>query len=127
MTETVLDASAIIAIFKQEPGWERVVPLLEAARISAVNLTEVATLLARMDKSYREVVEHLDGLQLTVMDFDRSRAIAAGLIEPRTRHRGLSLGDRACLALGIELGMPVVTCDRAWRDLDVGVEVRMFR
>jgi len=58
---------------------------------------------------------------------DGARASAAGLLAAKTKRRSISLGDRACLALAIELGMPVLTGDRAWRDLDIGVEIRLFR
>jgi PIN domain nuclease of toxin-antitoxin system len=53
--------------------------------------------------------------------------MAAGLLASKTRRRNISLADRACLSLAMELGMPVLTGDRAWRDLDLGVEVRLFR
>jgi ribonuclease VapC len=127
MTEVVLDASAVIAVFKQEPGWHSVIPLLESGRMSAANFAEVATWLARLARPNHQVFAELDVLEVTVIDLDRRRAATVGVLEPKTRHRGLSLSDRACLALAIELGLPAVTADRAWRNLDIGVEIRLIR
>ena len=69
----------------------------------------------------------LNLFRLTVEPFDHARAVDAGVLVAKIRHRDLSLGDRACLALALELGMPVLTGDRAWRDLDIGVDIRIFR
>ncbi len=127
MNDIILDASAIIAVLKREPGAERVSAVAEGARVSALTIAEVATWLTvegvQADRAYMA----LNLFRLTVEPFHHARAVDAGFLVAKTRHRGLSLGDRACLALAIELGMPVMTGDRAWRDLDIGVDVRMFR
>jgi ribonuclease VapC len=60
-----------------------------------------------------------------IHDFDQELAFQAGFLHPLTRFRGLSLGDRACPALGQQLNLPVLTTDRIWGELDFGVEVRM--
>lgn len=125
MTDVVLDSSAVIAVFKREPGWSDVLPLLKSATVSAVIYAEIVTWLARRTGSAD--ISDLEALELKVSDLNRSRAVAAGLLLPRTRHRGLSLADRSCLALAIELGLPAVTADRAWRDLDIGAEIRLIR
>jgi PIN domain nuclease of toxin-antitoxin system len=74
-----------------------------------------------------EIDEALEGLALDVRPFDRAQARAAGLLRRATRDRGLSLGDRACLALGLALQAPVVTTDSAWEGLEAGVEVQRVR
>ena len=66
-------------------------------------------------------------LNLRVVAFDEPQARAAARLRFLTRHIGLSLGDRACLALGDRLGCPVVTADRVWASLDVGVAIVVIR
>jgi PIN domain nuclease of toxin-antitoxin system len=66
-------------------------------------------------------------LNLRVIAFDEPQARSAARLRPVTRHAGLSLGDRACLALGDRLGCPVVTADRIWGNLDVGVDIFVIR
>lgn len=74
-----------------------------------------------------QIREALEGLALEVHGFERELAYATGLLRPATRSSGLSLGDRACLALGIRLELPVLTTNRAWEKLDVEVEIRLAR
>jgi ribonuclease VapC len=127
MNDIILDASAIIAVLKREPGAERVGGISEGARVSAVTIAEVATWLTVKGVQPEPAYTALNLFRLTVEPFHHARAVAAGFLIAKTRHRRLSLGDRACLALGIELGMPVMTGDRAWRDFDIGVDIRIFR
>jgi ribonuclease VapC len=127
MSDLVVDASAILAAIRGEPGAERVIDGVRGARISSLNHCEIVGWLAERG-STREDIENVVGpFDLTVEVFDRPRATAAGLLTAKTKRRNISLGDRACLALAIELGVPVMTGDRAWRDLDVGVEIQLFR
>jgi PIN domain nuclease of toxin-antitoxin system len=120
---TIADASAILALLKQEP-FNKVEPRrLFRATISAVNLSEVLERLCAGGLSQLEADEAVAALNLHVVDFDASQARLAAYLRPRTRPAGLSLGDRACLALGSMLGHPVVTADRVWASLDVGVEI----
>ena len=69
----------------------------------------------------------LDALEIEVVAFDAEQSYTAGLLRPATRTRGLSLGDRACLALARHLGLAVLTADRVWTELDLGVDVRLAR
>jgi ribonuclease VapC len=126
MTDLVLDASALLALLMDEPGGRTIEAGLRAARISAVNLAEAAQRLQEQ-WSDEAVIGVLMELPCRVIDFDRALALRAGLMRRATRSRGLSLGDRACLALGEALGLPVLTADRAWADLDLGVEVVLIR
>jgi PIN domain nuclease of toxin-antitoxin system len=121
----VLDASALLAILNQEPRarpWEGSLP---DADLSAVNLSEVVAKLADVGMNERELREGLD-LGMTVVPFDAAMAYEAGLLRPKTRALGLSLGDRACLALAIRTGLPVLTADRAWGRLQLGVDIRIM-
>jgi ribonuclease VapC len=110
----VLDASALLALLQNEPGAERVAELLSDGAVSAVNLSEVVAKLADHGMPATDIREALDGLPLDVHAFDREAAFAAGELRRITRAAGLSLGDRACLALAAHLGVTAVTADRAW-------------
>lgn len=123
----VLDASALLALLLAEAGSERVAALLPDATVSAVNLSEVVAKLADHGMPAAAIRMSIDGLNLTVRDFDARTAFEAGLLRPSTKTLGLSLGDRACLALARVLGLPAVTTERVWADADVGVVVEVIR
>ena len=127
MSEAVLDASAILAVLNSEPGGNLVEPLLGNASISTVNYAEVASKLINSGATRKEVRDAIFGLGVDVVDFDLALAERTGELRPLTRHRGLSLGDRACLALAERKGVPVVTTDRTWRDILPGIEIRVVR
>ena len=126
MTEVVLDASAVLALLQGEAGDARVEPHLSGAKLSAVNLTEVAQ---RLNDQWPDdlVAGVLAKLPCEVIDFDASLAVRAGLLRRLTRAKGLSLADRACLALAGREGLAVLTGDRAWAELDLGIEVVLIR
>ena len=123
----VLDASALLAVLQGEPGAERVIEMLPDAIISAVNLAEVASKLQERGMPDDRVKANIEALELTVAPFDGRLAIEAGLLRASTRSAGLSLGDRACLALARSLGATAVTTDRAWEALDIGVRIEFVR
>ncbi len=123
----VLDASALLAMLNDEPGGERVAAMLPRASMSAVNLSEVVAKLAEHGMPEPVIHSALEGLGLEVVDFDRAMAYLGGQLWPPTKSLGLSLADRACIALGQQLGMPVITADHLWSRLDVGVDVQVIR
>lgn len=123
MTRHVIDASAALAHLLDEAGGDRVVPHLKDGLISAVNLTEVVTRLIRAEADPMRA----DYLGWTVMDHDADLAHGTARLWPLTAHLGLSLGDRACLALALREGLPVLTGDRAWTALNLGVDVVLIR
>ena len=123
----IADASAVLALLKQEPFGRFDPKRLFGATISAVNLSEVLERLCSGGLSELEADEAVADLNLRVVPFDEPQARAAARLRPVTRHVGLSLGDRACLALGDKVGCPVVTADRIWGSLDVGVEIFVIR
>jgi PIN domain nuclease of toxin-antitoxin system len=123
----IADASAILALLKQEPFGKLDPRRLFRATISAVNLSEVLERLCFGGLSEAEADEAVAALSLRVADFDESQARLAAYLRPRTARAGLSLGDRACLALGLHLGRPVITADRVWASLNLGVEIVVIR
>jgi ribonuclease VapC len=122
-----LDASALLAIFFREPGNERVHELLHSSVISSVNISETVAKLQERGTSEKTIVEAIADLRFKIVDFDTTQAIRAGRLRIATRERGLSLGDRACLALAIGEGAIAVTADRSWADLVLPVEVVLVR
>lgn len=129
MTLAVLDASALLALLLDEPGAGNVAEVLRDAAISAVNLAEVVGIYARRGIPESEIRTMLHLFWIQVVRFDEALAFAAGSLEPATRPAGLSLGDRACLALALDLGVKALTADRAWTRIAeaVGVEVEVIR
>ena len=123
----VLDASALLCLLNGEPGSERVVQALPSAVIGAANLAEVVSKLRERGLSVEEVQDVLGSLPLDVRPLAASQAYAIGHLRPATRTLGLSLGDRACLAVAAELSVPALTADQAWTELDIGVEVKLIR
>jgi ribonuclease VapC len=125
----VLDASALLAGLKGEPGRDRIAAVLDNAVVSAVNFAEVAGGLARSGASPELVRAVLQTLACTVVPADEHMAVEAGLMRAQTDRAGLSLGDRFCLALGRRLRAPVLTADRQWALIadDVGVKVELIR
>lgn len=127
MGRVVLDASAILVLLNDEPGAPVVAAALEDAVVSAVNLSEVVSKLQDVGMSREEAEEALGGLGLEVQPFDEASAWAAGTLRTATRRAGLSLGDRACLALARQLGVPALTADAAWAKAATGADVRLVR
>jgi ribonuclease VapC len=123
----IADASAILALLKQEPFREFEPRRLFGATISAVNLSEVLERLCSGGLSQLEAEQAVAALNLRVAEFDEPQARLAAYLRPETRRAGLSLCDRACLALGLRLGYPVITADRAWASVDVGVAIVLIR
>jgi PIN domain nuclease of toxin-antitoxin system len=127
VTDVVADASAVLAVLRGEVGAAEAVGAISGASISAVNYAEVISRLVDLGASVEEAVVAVGRLDVEVADFDETLAVRTGVMRQSTRVRGLSLGDRACLALAHRLGLPAVTADRAWASLDLGVEVVLIR
>ncbi len=127
MNEAILDASALLVLLNDEPGSKAVAESLPGAAVSAVNLSEVVAKLADRGMPLESIRSALDGLGLEVHPFGAESAFAAGNLRPATKSLGLSLGDRACLALGKSLSRTVLTADRRWKSLALGVKVQVLR
>lgn len=123
----VLDASALLALLFAEPGAERVADVIaEGAVISTVNLSEVAALLVRHGQKPEKTLA-LVREQIAVEPFTPEDALTAAKLSSLTAPKGLSLGDRACLALAKRLAARAVTAERAWAQLEVDVQVELIR
>jgi len=109
----VLDASALLCLLNDEPGADRVAAILTRSLIGAVNLAEVVSKLRERGLSAAEVGEALGGLHLDIRPLSTRQAMTIGDLRPATRSLGLSLGDRACLALAIDLHADIYTTDLA--------------
>jgi PIN domain nuclease of toxin-antitoxin system len=129
----VLDASALLAFLRDEPGADLVGEALVAgANISAINWAEALGKLADQGQEPETVAQDLEdqgilGPALVVHEVDELLARRIAELRPLTRALGLSLGDRACLALGRRLGLTILTADRDWMDLDLGLDIRLIR
>jgi len=128
MSSYVLDASALLVLLKGEAGSERVIEaLMDGAAIGAVNFSEVVAKLREGGMLEEAIHESLDSLELDIVECDTEFAYQAGLLRPLTKSAGLSLGDRACLALAQNLNLPALTADRAWDGLSLGIRVQVIR
>ena len=123
----VVDSSAVLALLQNEAGSGTVSQLIYGALLSAVNLTEVHAKLIQKGLPASLSWKRIVSLQCDVSFFtDEQARIAAELIQG-TRTLGLSLGDRACLALAIQRKAVVYTTDAAWKNLDLGIEINVIR
>jgi ribonuclease VapC len=128
MNWIVLDASAILTVINDEPGAEKLTPdLLARAVGSTVNLAEVQTKLVSRGWTPEQAWEDAISPLREAVSFDEEQARIAGDLVIQTRHLGLSMGDRACLALGIVLKVPVYTAEKVWKKLKVGVRIHVIR
>jgi PIN domain nuclease of toxin-antitoxin system len=123
----VLDASAVLCLLFDEPGADRVEALLPGAKLGVINYHEVIAKLIDRGVPPGEVVEDLSRLEVEIIPADQQQAELAGLMRETTRAAGLSLADRACLALALRHRATAVTADRAWTKVDVGVAVDVVR
>ena len=123
----VLDSSAVLAVIWNEPGSDMVLDRIEGAVISAVNYAEVLTKISDRCVDGKLAKALLSSLAIDPIDFDKVQAETSSQLRPQTRHLGLSLGDRACIALAMTKGWPVITADKAWAELSFSVEVQLVR
>ena len=123
----VLDASATLAELLEEAGADVVATQMVGAEVSIVNICEVQTKSAEQGGDVDEVRCVLGGYALRVRAFREIHAEAAARLRPLTRHLGLSPGDRACLAQAQISCLPVLTADRLWGELDIGLDIRLIR
>lgn len=128
MSRIVLDASVVLAIIHQERGSEQLTPeLLTSSAMSTVNLTEAHSKLVisgwNPDEAWLDATSPVG----EIVPFTTSQAKTAGGLVAETKAFGLSLGDRACLALALELNAPVYTADQSWKKLKLGIRIHSIR
>ncbi len=125
MTSAVLDASAVIALLKQERGGGKVAGIVADSSVGVFNQAEVVSHFVHLGAPIEEVRAMLGALPYTVVAADDSLGWEAGLLRAVTSSAGLSLGDRFCLALAKRLGVPAYTADRAWKDVAIAAGVKV--
>jgi len=127
MTNWVLDASAVIAAIRNEPGGEAVKAIYSSAILSSVNASEVVNKLIVQGMAPRAASMSVRNLACEIVDVDVELGLRAGELWVLTRKKGLSLGDRICLALAERENAPAVTSDRAWAELGLDIKVELIR
>lgn len=123
----VIDASAVLAVLNGELGTERIEDIPVGGLVSATNFSEVLSKLVDVGLDDDAAIGAFDALMLTVVPIDAAQAKYAGLLRRQTREYGLSLGDRACLALAATRKFPAVTADRVWAKLNLGIKIKVIR
>lgn len=123
----VLDSSAVLSVLCEEPGAEAVVEVLAVSEISAVNFAELVGKLCEWGARPDAARETLLALGISVIDHGLAQSVETGALRPVTRAFGLSLGDRACLALARTRNAPVFTADRIWEKLEIDVAINVIR
>jgi len=126
-SNAVLDSSAILAVIFNEPGGDVVFDLTDGGSLSTVNLTEVHTRLILGGWGSGFAWDRILMLGCEVSGFDEEQARIAAELIAKTKPYGLSLGDRACLALAIQRNATVYTTDKVWKKLSLGIEIEVIR
>ena len=127
MAEAVLDSSAVLGLIFAERGADQVEAAIEDSLMSVVNEAEVISVLIQRGDSPEGALETARRLPCQIIDLDRGLARRAGSLWEHFKKKGLSLGDRCCLALAEREGLPVLTSDKRWAELSIGVEIRFFK
>lgn len=128
MTTSVLDASAVLAVINNERGADNVIEaLLGGAFLSAVNYAEVLTKLNEKGFDRETARRTVLSVGVQVLDFEIDLADRTGELRTQTKSQGLSLADRACLALAERQRLPALTADRKWATLNLGIDIRLIR
>jgi len=127
MSSWVLDASAVVAFIRGEPGAQVVEPRLASSLLSSVNAGEVVARLIKLDVAPADAIQWVRRLDYEIVAVDAAIGLRAGELSALTRSKGLSLGGRICLALAEREGVPALTADRAWADLGLDIKVSLIR
>lgn len=128
MNKVVLDSSALIALIKNETGADVVEPLLGKIVMSTLNVAEVAGILLDLGMSHEECKNNIEPYIDVLVPLDVQQSFDIASLKKKAKHKGLSLGDRACIALGIKMVLPIYTADKVWADLDLeGPEIILIR
>jgi PIN domain nuclease of toxin-antitoxin system len=127
VAEVVLDSTALIAFLRGEPGAEKVAASLPGSCICAVNLAEALSKMSQYGKPLEEIAHQVRRLQIPVIAFDGELAQIAASLSNAPQAKGLSLGDRACLALALKSSMTALTAEREWDRSVLGVKIARIR
>ena len=124
---SLLDASALLALVQNEPGADVVEAYLTEACMCAVNASEAIAKLLLRGADSGKVTRFLEASEIPLLPFDEDLAYRAAYLVDRTRQRGVSFADRACIALAQRENLPIVTADKQWASLDLDVELILIR
>lgn len=124
---TVLDASVVMAFLKQETGWDVVASHLASAVLSTINAAEALSRYAEIGVDTDFIAQQIEAMGCEIIPVTMAHALIAARLRPLTKPLGLSLGDRMCLALAIERESDVLTADRTWAKLNIGVPIQLIR
>ena len=128
MNKVILDSSALIALIKNETGADVVESLLGRIVMSNLNVSEVSGILIDLGMSYEECKNSVEPYIDVIVPLDVEQSFDIAFLKKSTKHKGLSIGDRACIALGIKMKLPIYTADKVWADLDLeGAEIILIR
>ena len=127
MNDVVFDASALLTLLNGEKGCEIILDYISNAVINTVNFSEAITKLSEFDIPENDIKLIFDLLNIRIIDFNQELAYKTGLLRNLTRKKGLSLGDRACIATGIINHLPVITADNSWKDLNLNLNIIYIR
>ena len=123
----VLDASALLAFLFRERGHRHVESVISECCIGSVNVSEVLGRFSRDGHDPHAAYLRIEASPVEVVPFTGEHAVLAAALVPQTDSLGLSMGDRACLALSISRNCPALTADRAWSALDLPIEIIQIR
>jgi ribonuclease VapC len=127
VTSVVLDASAVIALLRSEPGFDIVQAAIADAIISTVNYSEVLKKTIERGGTGEAAASFVSGLSIGIIPFDETLAAKSADLYPQTKEHGLSLADRACLALGIQRNCKVLTSERRMALPSLSIKVKLIR
>jgi ribonuclease VapC len=128
VSRCVLDSSALLALLNQEPGAAQLTPaLMRGAIMSSVNAAEVQTKLVASGGDPDKAWQFIVSLVPQIEPFSEEHAKTAGTLVQQTKPHGLSFGDRACIALGGALQLPVYTTDPSWTKLKLEIRIHLIR
>jgi PIN domain nuclease of toxin-antitoxin system len=128
MNKVILDSSALLALINNEEGSSVVEELLGSIIMSSINISEVASILLDSEMDTEQVSKAIEPFIDSIIDFDFEYSILCASLKKSTKHLGLSLGDRACISLGIKLIFPIYTADKLWAELKLeNADIRLIR
>jgi ribonuclease VapC len=122
-----LDASALLAFMFREPGHEHVAQYIDDCCLSTVNLSEVIARFVRDGHDAQAVLWQITTTRIEIVPFSTPQAALTADLQPQTKPFGLSLADRACLALALDRQIPALTADRVWQEVPVEIEIMTIR
>lgn len=123
----VLDSSALLAVLRNEAGADIVIAALPESEMSSVNVAEVLSKAVERGGDEKAALRDIRSMGIKIVAYDEELALKTAQLRSITSPRGLSLGDRACLALAASRNCPAMTAERQWKGLAHGVEIALVR